>query len=148
MKKTNLLYMMLMLLGMTFAFSGCSDDDDEVSNGKLVGTWEATWYQGYEIYSDGDRYEWDEPADEYRDRITFEADGSYSLYLYDSGSWRFEAEGTWKTSGSKLYMHCTSDDDDFELNIITLTESQLIMDEYMKDPESEYYEKVTFKKVN
>lgn len=143
MKKYKIFYALFVLLGMSLSFTACSDDDDEVSSSQLVGTWEATWEKGYEKWED-EIDEWDEAPEE-PFRITFYEDGTWLSEYYYNGKWHDEENGTYSVKGNKIYV---SDRwDDYEVTIVSITSSQLILEEKGKDADEEWYYKITYKRV-
>ena len=73
MKTLRFLSVLVCLLAISAGFVSCSDDEGGDGN-LLVGTWEATRYEGYRYNSNGEREEYNEPGD--GRRITCNADGT------------------------------------------------------------------------
>lgn len=151
MKDYKIFYTLFMLLSMSLGFAACSDDEnEEVSSDSIIGTWEAIWEQGYEKSEGYDLDEWNEPPSEPY-RVIFKADGSYmSEYFYDD-RWHEEMTGTYSVKGNKLYVIDDEDGERYEITIVSLTSTQLILEEYEKYTDeygvAEDYNKVTYKRV-
>lgn len=151
MKDYKIFYTLFMLLSMSLGFAACSDDEnEEVSSDSIIGTWEAIWEQGYEKYEGYEDDVWNEPPSEPY-RVTFKADGSYfSEYSYN-GKWYEEMTGTYSVEGKKLYVIDDEDGERYEITIVSLTSTQLILEEHEKYIDEgvvgEDYNKVTYKRV-
>lgn len=133
-------------------FTACSDDDDEnfENSSDLYGMWEPAYAEGYEEYG-GERDSWSYAlnlSNEYDgySRIEFDGDGYCYAYEYRSGSWRLEFTEEYYVRGNEIYV------DGEPATIVRLTASELIME--MRETETyggetgEYYEKVTYRKIN
>ena len=144
MKKLELkLWLSYILIALCIGFTGCSDDDEGVNGDAktlIIGTWESTWYKGYEIYN-GKKETWDEAYTE--DIYTFKNDGS-GVYQDISGSTIHSENFKWSISGDKLKISLDGYSD--EATIKTLNESTAVLTSYEKDEEGEFYNEITFKK--
>ena len=133
--KKNYFLLMAMLLFAVVGFTSCSDDDEGGISGNaaelLIGEWQAIWYEGYEFY-DGHGDEWDESLVDDGIYYTFYADGTVDMEGYTE---------RWSVSGNVLIM------DGERYTITTLNANTLVL-EYRESYEGEeYYEKVTFERV-
>ena len=150
MKDYKIFYTLFMLLSMSLGFTACSDDDDDsISGDGLIGTWEAIWEQGYEKREGYEDDIWDEaPEDPFR--VTFNQDDTYQSEYYDNGKWYNEQNGSYSVKGNKLYV-IDDEGDRYEITIVSLTSTQLILEEYEKytdeDGVGEDYRKVTYKRI-
>lgn len=152
MKKTNVWGLLCLLLVSAFSFVSCSDDEGGIEDAGLIyGVWEPVRAQGYEVI-DGDRSEWDYDVDEINEDEYIEAD--YNRFgFYDDGtctSWWYTGSGRWEVEysgidfsldGNRLYIggdYCT---------VLTLNSTTLVMEIHEVESDYEYYEKVTFRRV-
>lgn len=130
-----------LVMALCIGFASCSDDDDEGIAGDaktlIVGTWEATWSKGYEIY-EGEKETWNEPFDD--EIYTFKEDGTgtYEEVGYTADTF------TWSISGNKLTI--TDKYDSEVITIKTLNSTTAVIVTQYKDDEEEYYEEITLKK--
>ena len=153
MKKINLLLLFGVLSIMTFGFSACSDDGDEIGNAsELLGLWEPIHAEGYEIF-DGERDAWDEDVnaasnDADYNRVEFLDGGIYNNYYYYNGWKKDVANGVYKLNGKKLVVRNDEEEETYELTIVSLTSTQLILETKESWGDEEFYEKVTYKKIN
>lgn len=150
-KDLKLLSLLVMLCGFTCLFTSCSDDDDDAASAsELVGTWQAKSVTGYEIW-EGEKETINETYDdEEADCITFNADGTFISWYYDNGKKYDETAGKWKLSGKQLTMTYYWDDEEDEVEVVTiesLTDSQLIATYHDKEEDYEYYSRTVFKRV-
>lgn len=170
MKKTNLLWVVAMLLFGTLNFTACSDEEDEdydstndeISISNLTGLWQSE-YVYYKELEDGKLVE--EGREQEEDfRIQFNADGTFSMYEYtykydidsDSGEYNWEkgSTGKWTSDKNKINLiYNDNQDDDIEaVTIIELTTSELRLEWYWAEMETdgkfyEEWEAYSFKKI-
>lgn len=150
MKKVNLLFLLGLFSIMTFSFSACSDDDEIGNASELLGLWEPIHAEGYEI-SGGEKETWNEDVDaasNYADynRVEFLDGGIYNSYYYSNG-WKVDIEnGTYQLNGKKL--HVSHEEGSYELTIVSLTSTQMILEAKESWNGEEFYEKVTYEKIN
>ena len=149
MKKFNLFFLFGLISIITFSFSSCSDDDDIGNTSELLGLWEPIHAEGYSIY-DGEKDTWNKDVDaasshgEYN-RLEFLNGGIYNSYAYYNG-WEVEIEnGTYQLKGNKL--HATHEEGTFVNTVISLTSTRMILESKENWDGEEYYEKITFAKI-
>ena len=129
------------LLGVGFVSCDKNDSSETFDGNQLVGTWEGIWMTGYNIDSENpeDNEEWDGPILE-PTVIKFAADGSGS----DVDGEPFK----WTLQGDILRIDYEDSGEEPEISkILSLTDTQLIFEVYEKDATSEYYSKISFRKV-
>lgn len=127
--------MLVCLLAISAGFVSCSDDDESVDGSSLVGTWEATRYEGYYYVGDGERVDYEEPGDGLR--VTFNADGTGT-----DGEDSFE----WSLSGNSLRI---AYDGDVEISTVTrLTATELVTEWTERGEYGEYLDRTYFRRVN
>ena len=151
MKKVNLLFLLGLFSIMTFSFSACSDDDEISNASELLGLWEPVHAEGYETF-DGEKRTWNEDVDaasNYADynRVEFLDDGIYNSYYYSDG-WKLyiSGSGTYQLKGKKV--HVSSEDEAYEITVVSLTSTQMILEAKESWEGEEFYEKVTYARVN
>ncbi len=139
--QTSVLSLALLVSACVIGFTSCSDDDDE-SNGGIVGTWQSVHIDTWEKIN-GEQTE----------------DGSYSG-PYEQGTVVFTAEGrismteegestetaTYTFTGDKLIIK--SDGETTEVKVLKLSDDKLILEYHESDRGYESYIKVEFRKVN
>lgn len=148
----NRIYLLsLFALMASFCFTSCSDDDENFEkSGDLYGMWEPAYAEGFE--KDG-KYEdtWSivlNASNGYDDysRIKFHEDGSCTSYDYRSGTWKLSEIDSYYVKGNKIYI------DDEPSTIVKLTGSEMILEisetETYEGVTYDYYDKVTFRKIN
>lgn len=153
MKKIGyLLGLCAMVCCLAMGFASCSDDDDDVSSSELVGIWDPTHAEGYEIW-DGEKDEWNENVnsgtnDMDYNRVEFLGDGTYNTYYYYNG-WKKETSGgTYRVNGNKIYVYDPDEDEEYTLTIVSISSDKLVLEEKETWEDEEYYEKVTYKRVS
>ncbi|MCM1519807.1 MAG: lipocalin family protein [Lachnoclostridium sp.] len=148
MKKLNLFIpMVLMAVMSAFTFVSCSDDDDKIDNGKIVGTWESVLEEWWEK-EDGKIV--DEGTDDDTDlRVEFKADGTVTQYEYYNSSWHLDITGNYSISGNKLTIVYDEDGDEYTStqNIEMPDDNTLVVSGYWKEDNYEGYEKTTFRRI-
>lgn len=150
MKKVNLLFLLGLFFTMTFSFSACSDDDEISNASDLLGVWDPIHAEGYEI-SDGEKETWNKNVDatsnlaDYN-RVEFLDGGIYNSYYYSNG-WKVDIEnGTYQLNGKKI--HISHEEGTYDLTIVSLTSTQMILEAKESWDGEEFYEKVTYEKIN
>lgn len=153
MKELKRFFLLSMFMFIAVGFTACSDDDEGIDDvTSLYGLWEPVYTEGYEKGGGEDdtwRYELN-ASNDYDDysRIEFN-DDNYKIYSYRSGNWKIDGSGTFQVEGNKIYL---DDDYEYPATIVKLNASQLIIESYEKEVYEgityEYYEKVTYRKVN
>lgn len=140
MKTLNYLFSILFMLMLSVSFSSCSDEDsDDTETSAVIGKWETTWTEGYEI-----DFVNPENNDEWNEAYTgnfFEFKNDGTGYDRDNDSFIWDLENGFLT----MYY---SDDYLQIAKILKLTASEMVLEYSEKDDISEYYTKVSFKKVN
>lgn len=132
-----------MFVALSVGFASCGDDDEnsDVTETGLVGTWETTYSEGWikdSAYPE-ENYEWNEPVtgDEIS-RVTFKADGTA---VDDEGD-----SFTWTLKGNVL----TTTDGDGETasgKVLKLTDKELVTEFTIKEGTSTGYSKDTYKRI-
>ncbi len=140
---------LLMTMFAALAFVGCKDDTENNNPNnttsleqKLVGRWQATTDEGYEIY-EGERDEWNDDISMYGMYIEFRAD--HTVISNDEDG-IYQAD--WMLDGSKLYYGFEQDGYFYIGTISELTDSKLVLEILEKEPDYEYFEKLTFRRTN
>lgn len=100
--KQKFLWLLMALCAITFA--ACGDDDDspvpgpdvpvvvnKIQLAQVVGTWQMTSESSYKIWPNGTKFDYD--TDWEADRIEIQADGNWTFYDFDDGTYRPEANG-------------------------------------------------------
>lgn len=136
--RTFKLFAALMMAVVCVGLSSCSKDDDEKigSTDDLVGKWQLTWTKGWEVDSDGSRYEWDEADDGQffifnNDGTGYETENNVDKYPY-----------TWKLNGNKLTLTYDGYEDIYQVeNLNKSTLKMTISDEEESDTS-------TYKKIS
>lgn len=130
-----------MFVALSVGFASCGDDDEngEVTETGLVGTWESTHSEGW--YKDSadpeENGEWNEPTtgDEIS-RVTFKADGTGG----DEDSF------TWTLKGGVLTT-IYDDGESISGKVLKLTDKELVTEHTIKEGTSTAYTKDTFKRI-
>lgn len=136
----ELKHSLLPAIGLPLLFTSCDDDDEKSNADLLLGEWKVI-----ETEVDGkkqiENYEYD--GYEYNVVFEFEADGDFSsCYSYDdyiycySGSWEFQ--NTAQTELALLLSYEDEEDYITNMDIVSLTDEQLIL-----ESEFEYYEEIS-----
>lgn len=140
--KTLRILSILMFIALSAGFTSCSDDDDsDISEANLAGTWEATYSEGF--YKDSERPnekdEWNGPLlgqDKYQ--ATFNANGTGIDGDGDSFTWTLKGD----------VLTTVYDDEDAMIGkILKLTDKELITVSSEKGDTWEMYNKDTFKRI-
>lgn len=152
MKNINSLFLFGILSIIALGFSACSDDDEITNASDLIGLWEPTHAEGYEIW-EGDKETWDfdinastNNAD--YERIEFLSDGACKSYYYSNGWKSYSEKVTYHLKGNKVIMRDTTEEVTYEYTIVSLTSTRLILERRETGDGEDYYEKVTYKKVD
>lgn len=154
MKKIDLTYIMVVLLLFVtmLNFSSCSDDDEENVGNKsdLIGLWEPIHIEGYEIY-DGEKETWNEDLNEV-DRggyyqLEFLDGGIFYSYSYENGWEKDVEDGKYRLNGKRLVLRDDPDEEEYEMTIVSLTKTTLVLEGKERYDDEEYYEKVTYKRI-
>lgn len=152
MKKVNVWGLICLLMISIFTFTSCSDNDGGVEDVDLIyGIWEPVRAQGYEI-DGGEKYDWDYNVSDVNDDSEIEADYNRFGFFEDNtctswwyagdGEWKVESEGwSFRIDGNQLYMGGVY------VNILTLNSTTLVLETHEVGRDYEYYDKVTFKRV-
>lgn len=142
-----------MFVALSAGFASCSDDDDEkVDAANLVGTWQATYSEGWE-QSGSEKDTWKGSWD-----IT--EDNSYMASIYTftkdgKGVYKFEVIDTpftWTLNGNKLSM---TEEDEYEesgfyttvATITSYSDTEMVVEASYSDKDHSYYEKTTYTRV-
>lgn len=132
-----------MFVALSVGFASCGDDEDEgdISEAGLVGTWELIhsegWYKDSEYPEDNE--EWNEPAEgEDRSRVTFNADGS-GLDGSEEDSFY------WSLKGNVLTL--SYDKDSESGKVLKLTDNELIVERSFTGDTWSEYSKGTYKRI-
>lgn len=144
----------LLSMIISYSFTACSSDDDEIGNvANIYGTWEFTHSKGWDSLEDGsDKETWDEDEDEnYRSRYVFDEDGDCQEYNNSPiTGWRKNILYDYSIEGNKLYMEESGGT--FVYTIKKLTDTTMILVDNEPYEESDgkhlYYEEMTFVKVD
>lgn len=151
--KTIKFLSLLMLVALSAGFASCSDDDD-VDSEALLGTWEATYTEGWYKDTDypKDNADWKGTWAQYGDDsmlpavLTLGKDGK-GTYRYDYNVRDYPC--TWSVNGNKFSFTTTDEngkDDTATVKVVSQTDTELQVEfSYKKDSESGY-EKTTYKK--
>lgn len=128
--------MLLLLMMVSLGFVSCSDDDEGSADTSLLyGRWELVRDQGFYYDYDGERVEYDEPI--YGEYYEFFDDGTALLY---------GERCNWSLSGNRLTISMYGESE--TATITSLTGSELVIEASGRDEEGEYYEKLTFHRVD
>lgn len=143
--KSRLMCVLLILCSLTVFSCGDDDDDDDgggTGNSKeLVGTWEATRDEGYEMDGNGKKYPVNLTYEPGELVIIFKADGT--IENIEDGE-RFTAK--WSYSGGVLTV--TDGKESSTAKLLSLTSTSFVMEQTMKyQSGGEFYSKMTFRKV-
>lgn len=142
--KNGLMCVLLMLCSLTVFSCGDDDDDDGGGTGnskELVGTWEETHSEGYEMDKNGKKYPFILTSEPGELVIIFKADGT--IENIEDGE-RFTAK--WSYSGGVLTV--TDGKESSTVKILSLTSTSFVMEQSVKYPSGgEIYSKMTFKRV-
>lgn len=132
-----------MFVALSVGFASCGDDDEngEVSEASLVGTWESTysegWFKDSEYPEDEEKWNGPTTGDEIS-RVTFKANGTGDDGEGDSF--------TWTLKGNVL----TTTYDDGEMasgKVLKLTDKELVTEHTIKEGAITGYSKDTFKRI-
>jgi hypothetical protein len=130
------------VLFTSFSFlTSCSDDDKIGSASDLAGTsWVAVHSEGYIKKNGKTTYTWDEDMDNDGKVTTFNSDNTISYSsVRSSDAWAYE-EG--------VLTIVEKDEDATYYRVLTLNSSNLVFDRTDKEDSYEYYEKMTYRRVN
>lgn len=146
MKKINFLWLISILMLLPTSFISCSDDDDEEVVGdfaELLGTWQLTRVDGWELCDEHGKDDLTEIVSEDEASFyDFKEDGTYREYWFDDGGWSnsgtyvFDKEAKTLTVKEKGYSA-------EKYEVLTLTSSKLVL----VDNDDEAYIKQTLKKI-
>lgn len=130
-----------MFVALSVGFASCGDDEDEgdISETGLVGTWETTYMEGWYKDSDypEDNEEFDGPVTGNQvDQITFKADGSGD----DEGE-----SFTWTLKGSTLTQHYR--DYSQTVKVLRMKDKELIVESSLNEGSESGYAKITYKRI-
>ncbi len=119
----------------------------------MIGLWEPTYTEGYEI-ENGYNDEWNSEcnySNEYYDctRIEFFSDGVVKNYEYYNNKWNLDDTGSYYVEDNIIYLK----DSDGRVNgaaiIAELNSTRLVLESgHIKYGDYEFYEKIVYKKVN
>lgn len=151
MKTFRLIGVAMLAIALCVNFTACDDDEENVNMSELIGLWEPYHSEGYEIGSNGQRYEWNEDIEDVAtneseySRLEFLTDGVFKEHYYSFG-WHY-LNGTYKVEGSKITI--VDDEGDFydSCTILLLNENELIMEFKEKEDGYEYYAKLSCRRV-
>lgn len=150
MKKLNFLCLLgLLVMGLCFVSCSDNDGDDEVGDvSLLIGLWEPVHVEGYEVV-DGVKRPWSEPiaVNEYS-RIEFLPDGTAKRYDYQDNDWKFSAWGNYQMKENVLILVDVNEGTREEATILSLTSTQLVMATTESDVDGEYYQEITYRKID
>lgn len=142
--KTLRFFGALLVMVLCVSLTACSDDDDDYNAEDLIGTWELTRSQGWEIDEDDDdeKYEWNEKESD--DFYEFKANGTG--YEYWGSSKKYPIK--WTLRGDQLTVESTDFDDDImEYTIKELTDTKLLLFYSWNEEGYKGEETYTFKRV-
>lgn len=136
MKKFENVFMIVVVILLSFTMFSYGDDDETVGNpDDLIGTWSIIKDEGYEKY-DGKNHPWDETYVEGKETLVFKADHTFG---------GVSDPGTWSYKESKLTLDYDEGDKE-AWTVLELTSTRLVMEYHEKDGGDEYYNKLTCKK--
>lgn len=151
--KTIKFLSLLMFVALSVGFASCSDDDD-VDSEALLGTWEATYSEGW--YKDTDypqddttwKGTWAENEDESElpAVITLGKDGK-GTYRYGYNTREYPC--TWSVDGNKFSFTTTDEngkDNTVTVKIVSQADTELQVEFSYKGGSKSMYEKTTYKK--
>lgn len=138
---------------LSFGFSACGDDDDEVgSKEDLIGLWEITHVKGWGTHN-GAKETFDVNVDNMR--IQFNEDGTSVYYEKSGNSWRKTDTETYEYKGGRLYLYnddglsYESDFAEWRIKVTTLNSTTLVTEQYEKEEDGdELFEVRTHKRIN
>ncbi len=111
MRKLSLI--LLMLLAVITTFSSCKKDKEKIDKGLIVGKWQSTAGNYFEVYySNGTGKMWDEDDDVYEDEA-------------DTFNWEFDSNNDSKFTQT-IHFHSGAADLPQYCNIVTLDESSFV----------------------
>lgn len=132
-------FSLLTFAALCLGFSACKDDNAGPTD-KLIGTWEAYWLEGW--YTDsanpGDNEEINQAVDP--DELV-----TMTFNQNHTGSNSEGGEFTWEQNGDLLTIRIDPTASETG-KIVKLTNSELIMEQYMKYGTVEEYLKITFRR--
>ena len=151
MKKLNFLCLLgLLVIGLGFVSCSDNDGDDKVGDvSLLIGLWEPVYSEGYEMI-DGEKKTWSkEVTDNDYVRVEFFGDGTVKSYEYQGNSWILSSLVNYQVKGnSMIFFDENGTIIDGESIIHTLTSTQFVLSTKNVDGNWEYYEKVTYRKID
>lgn len=133
-----------MFIALSVGFASCGDDDEngDVSETGLVGTWESTYIEGWVKGSEDpeENGEWKGPTtgDEIS-RITFKADGTG---IDDEGD-----SFTWTLKGDVLTTTSAYEGASGSGKILKLTDKELVVESTNIEGAMTEYTKITYKRI-
>lgn len=146
MKKSYFFVMTLLLMVAAVGLVSCGDDDEGgVSTAAVVGKWESVSFSAYEVV-DGDRRQLD-------DNVPYEGEEGWEFNADGTGAWLDFTDGdrlpvTWSMSGNRLY----TNDGEFldEFIVEEASGNHLVLGWHEPDEGDgyEYYEAITFRRVD
>lgn len=153
------LFFIAAVLSASALFPACSDKhDNKISPAQLVGTWQITLDEGWEIFAeDGSREEWstsypDASEGNYYWTLTFKENG---VCIYESHSDThspdidYTAEYTYTVSGNTLTTQRKKEESDLDFSgtIKKLSSDQLVLFRSGSDADGQFEQTETYKKV-
>lgn len=169
MNKKNYLWSMftiMMVAMMSAVFVSCSKDDDNNNNnnsaGSIVGTWEISRVEGYEMDNDGQKINfnvtpnteaWEEADVADYVQLEFRSDNTGTTYVYNKSKW--VADNVWKyvyDTKTKILkvldIDDEEDDEDYEeFKVLSVNASNLVLESTEEDEHGKSYYKGTYKKI-
>lgn len=138
--QTSVLSLALLVSACMIGFTSCSDDDDE-SDGGIVGTWQSVNVDTWEEIN-GERTEDGTYSGPYTlSTIVFTAEGKISVTEEGEPT----ETATYKFTGDKLMIKF--DDETAEVKVLALSNDELILEYLESDEVYKYYTKVKFRRV-
>ena len=119
-------------------------DDGTIQEKLLIGTWQGTLLEYFEIYENGETYEEETPLEEGDMTITFYDDHTFKAVYMDGDIVDGEEEGSWRLTGDTL--ETIYEGEQTDLHVLELTETAFryeIVNEYGSYTEKGVY---TFKR--
>lgn len=142
----------LMIVALSAGFASCSDDDDDkkFDAANLVGTWEATYTEGWEKEVNEPKESWsgswkdEQESSDMATKMKFNADETgMDISLYEEENDDF----TWKLVGDNLSMTYPFYTMTLVSKLLDLTETTVIIEFSYNEDGVSHYEKTTYKRV-
>lgn len=132
----------LLVAVLCLGFSSCSSDDDdyEINEENLAGTWQLTHTKGWKIEF-GEKNEWDRDETHYFNAISIKIDEK-SSYISGEGDDREELILTWELKGDRFVYTIPGNTSNFTVR--SLSAKHLVL---IEDYSEYYYNELTYTRI-